>query len=158
MYKTIKRYPDYEISEHGDIRRKGSDILRKSYRVNGRDKVILTHNGKTEYISRLVAETYIPNPQEKTDVKHLDGDKSNNHISNLGWADHSETQKDSYGLGVNAPGGHNPPKKVRIVETGEEFPSIRSCARFIEGTPSGIRQCLNGKLYSYKGFHFEIIA
>lgn len=157
MFKTIDRYPEYEINERGGIRRKGSDIFRKSYTFNGRDKIILKHNGKTEYVSRLVAETYIPNPDSMSDVRHVDGNTRNNHISNLEWVSHTDTQRDSYGLGIHAPGGKDDPKKIRIIETGDEFPSIRACARAIYGCPSGIRQCLNGKISSYKGFHFELI-
>lgn len=156
MFKTIFRYPDYEIDEYGKVRRKDTKYIRKVNTLNGHIRVKLTHDGPTESVARLVAETYISNPEGKSDIRHIDGNKSNNHISNLEWVSHSDTQKDSYGNGVNAPGHDKLPKKIRIIETKEEFPSISSCARHIHGTPSGIRQCLNGQLLSYKGYHFEI--
>lgn len=153
-YKTIKRYPDYEINIKGDIRKKGTTLIRKTYPVNGHPKIII--NGKTEYVSRLVAETYIPNPDNKTDVNHIDRNTQNNDISNLEWATHGEIQKESY-KGFNAPGGREYSKKIMIIETGEEFPSIRSCAKAVHGTPSGIRQCLKTGLHSYKGFHYKLL-
>lgn len=157
MFKTIKRYPDYEINENGDIRRKDSDILRKPYPIRGHKKIILTRNGKTEYVSRLVAETYISEPKNNSVVMHIDGDLNNNHVSNLEWTDKSYIQKRSYGLGINAPGGYQKAKRIMIVETGDIFPSIRACARAIGGSPSGIRQCLNGYISKHKGYSFRLI-
>lgn len=153
-YKTIKRYPDYEINIRGDIRKKGTTLIRKTYPVNGHPKIII--NGKTEYVSRLVAETYIPNPENKTDVNHIDRNTHNNNISNLEWATHGEIQKESY-KGFKAPGGREYSKRIMIIETGEEFPSIRACAKAVGGTPSGIRQCLKTGLSSYKGFHYKLL-
>lgn len=156
MWKSLERYPEYEINTNGDIRRKGTDEIRKVYMVNGHPKVIL--KGNTEYISRLVAETYIPNPEGKSDVRHVNKDKTDNSISNLEWSTHSQTQKDSYLTGRDAPGGNIKPKKVRIVETGKVYASINSCAKDIYGSPSGVRQCLNGKIKTYKGFHIEYVV
>lgn len=153
-FTTIKRYPDYEINIKGDIRKKGTTVLRKTYPVNGHPKIII--NGKTEYVSRLVAETYIPNPENKSDVNHIDRDTQNNHISNLEWATHGEIQKESY-KGYIAPGGRGYSKRIMIIETGEEFPSIRACAKAVGGSASGIRQCLNNNLGSYKGFHYKLL-
>lgn len=153
-YKTIKRYPDYEINIKGDIRKKGTTLIRKTYPVNGHPKIII--NGKTEYVGRLVAETYIPNPDKKSDVNHKDRNTYNNDISNLEWASHGEIQKESY-KGLKAPGGREYSKKIMIIETGEEFPSIRACAKAVCGTPSGIRQCLKTKSRSYKGFHYKLL-
>lgn len=155
MYKTLERYPEYEINERGEIRKKGTSLIRKTYPVNGHPKIII--NGKTEYVSRLVAETFIPNPDNKSDVNHIDRNTKNNNVSNLEWATHGEIQKESY-KGYSAPGGREYSKKIMIIETGEIFPSIRACAKAIEGSPSGIRQCLNSNLGSYKGFHYKILS
>lgn len=45
---------------------------------------------KTEYLHRFLAETFIPNPQNKATVNHIDGNKENNSLENLEWATQSE--------------------------------------------------------------------
>ena len=50
----------------------------------------LTFNGKTHSVHQLVAINFIPNPEMKPDVNHIDSDKTNNHISNLEWVTKSE--------------------------------------------------------------------
>lgn len=155
-WKQISDHPNYEVSDTGKVRRRYSNKYLEPY-FDRTGRLRLTLDGRTEYIHRLVAKEFVPNPNANSDVKHKDGNFLNNHIWNLKWVSHSETQKDSYGVGANAPGGNCPPKPIRILETGQEFYSIRSCARYIGGTTSGIRQCLDGKIDSYLGFHFELI-
>lgn len=153
-WKTIHNHQRYEVSNTGKVRKRNGNCLKPYFDKTNRLRVTL--DGQTEYIHRLVAVAFVNNPEKKSDVRHKDGNRANNHFWNLEWVSHSDTQKESYGwFGRNAPGGYSEPKPIRIVETGEEFPSIRSCARHIGGTSSGIRQCLDGKIDSYLGFHFE---
>ena len=151
-YVSLARYPDYEISKKGTIRRIGSDYQRRTYFLKGHEKIII--QGKTEYVSRLLAETFIDNPNGYSDVRHIDGNKFNNDISNLEWCTHQQTQKDSYGMGINAPGGDKPPRPIMVVETGIVYPSVRACAKDNNIAASGIRKCLSGEYESYKGLHF----
>ena len=64
----------------------------------------------------------------------------------------------TYGmLGHKNPNGGRKGRKVRIIETGEEFESIKDCALSINGNDRAICDCINGKLHSYKKYHFEAI-
>ena len=45
--------------------------------------------------------------------------------------------------------------EIKIVETGEVFKSIADCARHINGSGGNISNCLNGKISTYKGYHFK---
>lgn len=54
----------------------------------------------TKYIHRLMAETFIPNPQGKCCVNHINGNQCDNHITNLEWVTHSENMKHAYSIGL----------------------------------------------------------
>ena len=78
----------YEASNDGLIRRTGSDEIRKQFKTgNGYQIINVFVDGKhhTGLVHRLVASAFIPNPDQKKEVNHIDGNKQNNNISNLEW-------------------------------------------------------------------------
>lgn len=85
----------YEVSSFGRVRslnyhRTGQTrILVPAQKKNGYLQVALWKNGKGNYylIHRLVAEAFIPNWFEDSQVNHIDEDKTNNHVDNLEWCD-----------------------------------------------------------------------
>lgn len=107
-WKQIKGYEGlYMISDHGKVWSiKANKMLkpalngypRKEYLVVG-----LSKNGKskTVRIHRLVAEHFVPNPHNKPDVNHEDGDKSNNRSTNLSWVTKSENVRHAFKNGLN---------------------------------------------------------
>jgi len=90
-WKRIKNYPNYEVSNCGLIMNSRGWIL-KSRINNGYSIIGLYKNGKvkTFKIHRLVADAFIPNPENKPMVDHIDRCKTYNHVSNLRWATRSE--------------------------------------------------------------------
>lgn len=139
-YKKIERYPEYEINSKGDVRNISTGRTIRPTITNGHLKIKLKN--KTEYIARLVAETFIEKENHKTDVRHIDGDKMNTIDKNLEWATHAETQYDSFGLGINAPGGNMPAKPIYDEKTGKEYPSIKACSRDTKVAPVTIRRMI----------------
>ena len=99
MFVKLKKYPNYSINENGELKSIFvSKILKPRKSKNGyftyqlhQDEIV-----KNEYVHRLVAETFIPNPYNLPQVDHIDGDKSNNNVSNLRWVSQSKNML-SYG-------------------------------------------------------------
>lgn len=93
-WKTIKYATNYEVSNLGNIRHKGKAKPLKPYiSANGYYRVCLITNEKQvkhKFVHRLVAETFIPNPLNKSDVNHKDYNKLNNNLTNLEWMTRSE--------------------------------------------------------------------
>ena len=106
-------------------------------------------------VHRMVAETWIPNPNHHRDVNHINGDKSDNRVENLEWVTHSENMYHAYRTGLKKPAGGRKAIPIRIVETGETFESIAKCARRIGCYPQNIWACLAGRIQTCRGYHFE---
>lgn len=60
-------------------------------------------NQKTILIHRLIAQTFIPNSENKLEVNHIDGNKQNNNIENLEWCTKSENHKHAFKIGLCKP-------------------------------------------------------
>ena len=160
-WRTIPSYPDYEGNHDGDIRNvKTGRIIKQQVNDKGHRHVQLRKDKRphTVRVSRAIAEAFIPCDKDisRLDVMHLDSDKSNNRPRNLKWATRKETAKNAFGNGVR-----RPPRSlgVRIVETGEEFDSIRDCARALgnEHYQTKIGDCLKRSIHYAYGYHFELI-
>lgn len=99
IWKKIEGYPNYSVSNKGRVRNDNSDRIRVPKNKNGYRRINLCRNGfvRNHYIHRLVAEAYVPNPENKPQVNHINENKSDNRDVNLEWVTSSENT--NYGTG-----------------------------------------------------------
>ena len=93
QWASIDWYKNYQVSWWGRVRNATTGrILKGSLSSNGYLTVGLSKNrkSKTHYIHQLVAREWVPNPENKRCVDHIDCDKANNHHENLRYATHTE--------------------------------------------------------------------
>lgn len=105
-WKEIPGLPGYEISIYGDVYFKG-DVSCRKRRPSG---ICVQHRNRLGYMTvainidgvkrrmlvhRLLAITYIENPENKKEIDHIDGNPSNNNLNNLRWVTHKENLNNS---------------------------------------------------------------
>lgn len=103
--KEVLGYSMYRVTEDGQVfGLYEAEYLAFGYNAKGYRQVTLRRDGKSNTVSvhRLVAETYLePIPDgNKCTVNHIDGNKQNNHISNLEWNTYSENLQHAYDTGL----------------------------------------------------------
>lgn len=106
-WRTCPSWPDYDVSESGDIRRvvkrNGFQGMRKSYlTTTGYAYIVMRHAGKRMAcaVHRLVAEAFIgAAPSAQHQVAHIDGSRVNNHWTNLRWSTRVENEADKISHG-----------------------------------------------------------
>lgn len=98
-WKPIKNYPEYQVSDFGNVKSKMNQLMKPRKDKDGYLLIDLYKNGimKNMRIHRLVAETFeLPKRKDQKTVDHIDGDRSNNNLSNLRYANQSEQAFNRY--------------------------------------------------------------
>lgn len=100
----------FEVNDIGEVYRikDGKKELAVQVKTgrNGRYRVVsamIDGKQKNFYVHRLIAEAFIPNPDNKPEVNHIDGNPANNRVENLGWVTRSENASHAYRTGLINP-------------------------------------------------------
>ena len=92
--KPIENYPNYYITSFGRVwsNFQGGHWLKPTLNTHGYHQryYVSLGRGNKQYIHRLVAEAFLPNPDNLNEVDHIDGDSTNNHVTNLRWVTHQK--------------------------------------------------------------------
>lgn len=174
IWKDIKGYEGYyQVSNLGRVKSldrinsRGFQMIGKPLNINklvsGYCTVSLCKNGKPIIclVHRLVAETFIPNPENLPCVNHKDENPSNNCVDNLEWCTHLYNM--NYGtrnkrLSENHKGVINTHKSTPILQYSldnkfiKEYPSMAEVNRQLGYSQAGISRCCKGKYKQSYGY------
>lgn len=160
VWVEIDGYPNYAVSNKGRIVNQETDmILRERPNENGYMRVALYQNGwrRDHYVHQLVAFAFFGDFRLGEHLEWVNGDVSDNRPENLRTKKvKRELIREAAHLRAAADEQYRPwGKRVRIVETGEVFRTVRDCANYINGDYSSIYRCLRNERASHMGFTFE---
>ena len=170
IWKPIKGYEGlYEISDRGRVkrvRRKTKNgctlmdrILNPRKQKNGYLSLALTKNSKIKsvLIHRLVAEHFVPNPENKPEVNHKDFDRTNNNAENLEWCTHAEN------ITFSREAGRYKVYKRKIIQYDsdknkiKEWDSIKEAADSLGKGTTLIGKCCRGQRKSAYGYFWTYL-
>lgn len=153
IFKDIKGYPNYQISNKGRIWSKYQNRYKATAENNkGYLQVNLKAiNGKWkhELVHRLVALAFIDNPTGLPEVNHKDSNRQNNNVENLEWVSRKENIEKS-----------SLPQKIEVYDKQNNlvgcYDSIRQACKELNLTESNVSACLSPKCAqkTHKGYHF----
>lgn len=153
----------YQVSNYARVRsfRKGKpQILAQTSGTWG--YLVSNINKNPRLVHRLVAETFIPNPNNKKEVNHINGDKFDNIPENLEWVTPSENINHAVNTGLNQ---YTLDKCKRVAQYDREgnfiaeYPSINSAAESVgkPGQHTNLRKVCEGKRKSFQGYFWKYI-
>src|SRR6266853_6461736 len=100
VWKAVPNFGAYSVSNKGKIRR-GSKLIKQHLKKGYFYVGLYNENGRKNLsVSRIVGAAFLPNPLLLPEVNHIDGNKRNNRVSNLGWMSSEDNRKHALSLGL----------------------------------------------------------
>ncbi len=155
---------DYLISDSGKLFSLKTRKMLKGDFYAGYRRYCIFSGGKSRYYwtHRLVATAFIPNPENKPCVDHINGDKADNRASNLRWVTYKENvhNPNTFPKLVNALTINNQNRTVRTAayKNGELigiFNTQAEASRTLGVSTGNVSDCVNGKLKQIRGYMFK---
>lgn len=156
IWKSITGYEGYfEVSNLGNFRSKDrfikykqngirkypGKLLKTETIVEGYQRIVLMKEGikKRFMCHRIVAQEFIPNPNNKPFINHIDGNPLNNKVENLEWCTQEENEQHSINILGKTMKGKTCPKKIKCIETNIVYNSMNQCVHAL-----GNNACIEG--------------
>lgn len=175
IWKEIPNYEGYfEVSNLGNFRSKDRQVpsrwggtrnypgkpLKVENMEDGYCRIVLMKDGhkKRFMCHRLVAITFIPNPNNLPQVNHIDGNRSNNCVENLEWCTQSDNERHAVDILGKTMKGKTYSKPVKCIELDKQFKSMRAAVEFLgDGACNeGIKKAISAGR-KYHGYTFIFI-
>lgn len=180
VFRNVETNIEYQISSYGRLMNMGSPqpngghtkpkILKPQ--MNRLGYLEFRIKGKHCKIHQIVADTFITNPNNYSDIDHINGNKTDNRVSNLRWVTHKENSNNpnthwkfsAWQKGIHKSMEHlreSNKIKVEKYSIGGEYittySSIKEAAKYNKILTSGIIRCAQGKTKSSGGFRWKYV-
>ena len=153
-WRLVDGTEDYYVSNKGRFRR-GNKLLKTTCGKDGYPRCNV--NRQKKRLHRLVAEAFIPNPDNLPVVDHIDGCKTNACVENLRWVTQQENVQAAYDSGLFKDASKHRKKGVGVITEEDDlyiFDTLVEAAKFVKTTPDVISRCFRGIEKQVKGYRF----
>jgi hypothetical protein len=180
-WKDIPGYQGlYQVSNNGEVKSLKKEVKTKSNSLRTvSERILKTAVNQHGYVvinlykegvsknwrvHRLVALVFCSNPNDLNVVNHIDGNKLNNHYSNLEWCTHSDNVKHAYSLGLMSATRNRLGFKGKLHKDSKPVIQSTLCNKFVKEhesinmtkedgyTPQNVHKCCIGKLKTHQGY------
>lgn len=155
IWKAIDFCKGYEVSTFGNVRNINTNkTLKQNYMEKGYKRVALFCNGKRKWllVHRLVAQTFIDNPENKLEVNHINFIKDDNRVENLEWVTRKENVKHTC--------TNDRDYRFKVMRINPNDNSVKYYKSISDTEQDGfskglVSMCINNKRKTHKGFYWR---
>lgn len=161
-WMPIKEHESYSVSTLGRVWSAKNGLLKTPLNNCGYPTLNLCKNGiRFKWlVHRLMMVAFMPNPEKKKEVNHINGIRNDNRLENLEWVTSSENKIHRRDV-LNHPLGYHHNRKRKTITARKEgvvleFLGVRETARSLGIPYQAVQNLLKGKGKTYKGWKFEL--
>ena len=162
IWKPVEDFENkYQASSEGRVRSfqktKNEFLILKNIERKGYYRIYI--HGKFRSVHRIVAETFIPNLENKSYINHKNGIKTDNRIENLEWCTRSENANHAYNIGLMKQGKNHIQVKALLVFNleGKHITTLYGNKEWKKFglDQSSVNRCIRGEIKHHKGYTFK---